>query len=128
MILQIVKGSSLKSVQKQFNACYPFLKVEFFKKIPVNQPIYKAEVIVGIESAKLLDSSCEGKQVDISGTRTVLEVENDFEKLFGYPAHVFRKSGNVWVETSLTSDWPLDEQNEEGEEISSHFTNNDKKD
>lgn len=122
MILPIVKGSSLKYIQKQFNACYPFLKVEFFKKIPVNQPIYKAELISAFESNKPLDGSWEGKVIDISGGRTVLEVENDFENLFGFPAHVFRKSGNVWVETSLTSDWSLLEQNEEGAEISSHFT------
>jgi len=44
-------------------------------------------------------------------------VEKDFESL-GLFAEVFRKSGNVWIETSLTNDWTLQQQNLEGEEIS----------
>ncbi len=121
MMLQIKKGSSLISLQKQFNAYYPFLKIEFFKKIPVGQPIYKAELISQAESLKFLDSLHDDRLIDISRNRTVLEVERDFENIFGFPAHVFRKSGNVWVETTLTNDWPLSEQNEEGKQISSHF-------
>jgi hypothetical protein len=53
--------------------------------------------------------------------------EKDFEKILGLSAHIFRKSGNVWVETTLNNDWPLEEQNEEGKQISSHFADNKKK-
>ena len=127
MKLQINKGSSLKNIQKQFNACYPFLKIEFFKKIPANQPLYKAELVSVTESLKYLDGLYEGGVIDVSKKRKVFEVERDFEKLLGLPAIVFRKSGNVWVETTLTNDWPLEEQNEEGKQISSHFIRNDKK-
>ena len=124
MMLRIDKASSLNNIQKQFNAFYPYLKIEFFKKIPVDQPLYKAELFSASELAKYIDGFYEGMvSIDISRKRTVSELEKDFEKLLGISAHVFRKSGNVWVETSLTNDWPLEEQNEEGKLISSHFIN-----
>ena len=41
--------------------------------------------------------------------------------MFGLSAHVFRKSGNVWVEPPLTEHWALGDQNEEGEQIRGHF-------
>jgi hypothetical protein len=123
-MLRIDKASSLNNIQKQFNAFYPYLKIEFFKKIPVDQPLYKAELFSASELAKYIDGFYEGMvSIDISRKRTVSELEKDFEKLLGISAHVFRKSGNVWVETSLTNDWPLEEQNEEGKLISSHFIN-----
>jgi len=124
-MLQIEKGSTLKNVQKQFNNYYPFLKIEFFKKIPVDQPIYKAEIFSTVDLAKYIDGAANKVvHIDVSRKRTVTEVEKDFEKLLGISAHVYRKSGNVWVETTLTNDWPLGEQNEEGRLISSHFTDN----
>jgi len=126
-MLRIDKGSSLKNIQKQFSTYYPFLKIEFFKKIPVDQPLYKSESFSTEELSKYLDGFYEGfVNIDVSRKRTVSEVERDFEKLLGISAHIFRKSGNVWVETTLTNDWPLEEQNEEGKLISSHFTNKSK--
>jgi hypothetical protein len=122
MMLQIDKGSTLKCIQKQFNTHFPFLKIEFFKKDSVGQPLYKTELMPLAELNKKLSGFSEGvATVDIDGKRTVLEVENAFEKILDLSAHIFRKSGNVWVETTLTNDWPLEEQNEEGEQISSHF-------
>jgi len=127
MMLQIDKRSSLKSIQKQFNAHYPFLKIEFFKRIPVDQPLYKVDLFPINESRKYIDGFYDGiATIDVSRKRTVYQVEKDFEKILDLSAHIFRKSGNVWVETTLTNDWPLEEQNEEGKQISSHFTDNKK--
>lgn len=124
-MLQIEKGSSLKDIQKQFNTYYPFLKIEFFKASPVGEPLYKTSLFTAADLVKYVDGA-ENKvlQIDVSRKRKVSEVEKDFEKLLGVSAHVYRKSGNVWVEATLTNDWPLGEQNEEGRLISSHFTKN----
>jgi hypothetical protein len=34
---------------------------------------------------------------------------------------VFRKSGNVWLETSATDAWSLKQQNQEGMDLSTEF-------
>ncbi|HVX27352.1 MAG TPA: hypothetical protein VHB70_13470, partial [Parafilimonas sp.] len=61
-----------------------------------------------------------GAVIDISNEVTVAELENQFGDI-GLIAEVFRKSGNVWIESSLTDNWTLQQQNNEAEEISRHF-------
>lgn len=58
--------------------------------------------------------------ISIEKNKTVAELENDFS-LIGLKAEIFRKSGNVWIETSLTSNWTLQQQNAAAEELSRHF-------
>lgn len=121
MNLYVDKESSITSIQRKFNDEYPFLKIEFFKNYSKGQPLPKALMLGAFESAKKLDSNYDGKVINIDSKRKVSDVEKDFEDLFGLSSLVFRRSGNVWVETSLTDDWTLEEQNKEGEQISLHF-------
>ena len=58
--------------------------------------------------------------VNMDNDVTVAELENQFTNI-GVNAEIFRRSGNVWVEASLTINWTLQQQNMEGEEISRHF-------
>ncbi len=121
MKLHINKETTIQEIQKEFNACYPFLKVEFFRYLPKRKPILSAELLCASETLKHIESFYEGRIVDIDKNRTIHDILKDFETMFGMSAHIFRKSGNVWVETSLTDDWTLEEQNKEGEQISGHF-------
>ena len=122
MILKIDRSSSLKSIQSDFNAYYPFLKIEFFKQIPSHHLLYKTDSYSISESRKYLEGFYDGiAMIDISRKRSVTAVEKELEKILGLTARVFRKSGNVWVETTLTNEWSLGEANEEGKQISSHF-------
>jgi hypothetical protein len=121
MKLKINKETTVQNIQSQFNDYYPYLKIEFFKNFPKNKPILKAEILNTAETLKDLDSYYEGREIDVDRNRSVKEMTKDFENMFGLSAHVFRKSGNVWVETSLTEDWALGDQNDEGQQISDHF-------
>jgi hypothetical protein len=128
MVIPINKGSSLIMIQRQFSAFYPFLKIEFFKKLPLNSLLYKAELFSVADLVMYLQGAKdEFVHIDVSRKKTIAEVEKEFERLAGICVHVFRKSGNVWVETTLTSDWSLEDQNEEAREISSHFASVDDK-
>jgi hypothetical protein len=100
-IININTESSVKNIQVQFNSLYPFLKIEFLKSM-----------------ASFINSGI----ININSKRTVAEIENEFKEKIGVPIQVFRKSGNVWIETTLTDDWTLEQQNKEGEQISSHFS------
>ncbi|MEP6684301.1 MAG: hypothetical protein ABJA35_13625 [Parafilimonas sp.] len=120
MKLFIGKDSLAEDVKKVFTACYPFLKIEFYKR-PLNNSQYKKEVIplhLPLIQAKELCKT----EINIEKDKTVAELEHDFS-LIGLKAEVFRKSGNVWVETSLTNNWTLQQQNTEAEELSRHFDN-----
>jgi hypothetical protein len=103
MKIVVKKSSKQEEIQEQFNSRYPFLKIEFLKSIV---------------------RFANGASVKIDKNRTVTQLEKDFKESTGITIQVFRRSGNVWVKTGLTDDWTLERQNEEGEQISSHFSGN----
>ena len=59
--------------------------------------------------------------IDISPSMTVRELENECEKLFGICLQVYRRSGNLWLETTMTENWTISHQNKSGSEISARF-------
>ena len=111
---------SVENIQKQFNAYYPFLKLEFFTNQRTTKSFFKPAPIACAVVNELFSKNMEGT-INVEKLRTVAEVENEFKNEFGLSAQIFRLSGNVWIETTLTDDWTLEKQNKEGEQISSHF-------
>lgn len=118
MKLFIEKQTLTEDVKKIFTTSYPFLKIELYKKqvtdIDVSikkEPVNSLYKFIGRKDKTIIDISYEV---------TVAELENQFASI-GLMAEVFRKSGNVWVETSLTDNWTLQQQNVEAEEISKPF-------
>jgi len=120
MKLFIESGSLAEDIKKIFAACYPYLKIEFYKK-----PFAGHETMIKREPMPFnfpVQPFVHGKAaIDINDDVTVEELENKFASI-GLIAEVLRRSGNVWIETSLTNNWTLQQQNMEGEEISRHFT------
>jgi hypothetical protein len=105
MKLDIDDKCSFQHVQYEFSERYPFLKIDFLRP-PVGEanPLLRRKRIKG--------------SIHIEGTRTVGEILKDFENIFGLSMMIRRRSGNVWIETSLTADWTLAQQNREGEQFS----------
>lgn len=50
----------------------------------------------------------------------VSELEKLFKDKFKLAVQVFRKSGNLWLETTMTDNWSLLQQNNHGREISTN--------
>ncbi len=124
MKLLIEKESKVEEVTKMFNSSYPFLKIELYKK-PFNNGHtgVKKQPLASGESLFKFMPALDKAVIDISNEVTVAELENQFGDI-GLIAEVFRKSGNVWIESSLTDNWTLQQQNSEAEEISRHFDEN----
>ncbi len=121
--LGINQGMRLIDIQKEFNAYYPFLKLEFFRKPhPEKRLSPKAEKINPEERVKKISRIHDHHSINIESSRTVADVEQEFWDSFGLSAQVFRKSGNLWIETSLTDNWTLDKQNKIGESFNSSGT------
>lgn len=120
MVLHISGEKSIKEVQKDFNGEYPYLKIEFFKNTDVRQHSYPAQMqlspLVKIKDARYKNQQ-EG-EIQIADTMPVSDLENKFMDLFGLSVQVFRKSGNLWLETTITDSWTLKQQNDNGKEIS----------
>lgn len=117
MTLSVTEEKKISDLQADFNVLYPFLKLEFFQgKDNRNQPVRQIQ-----SSAKLGDVifAIQEGSIQLSDSMTVKELETIFNERFGIQAQVFRKSGNIWLETTMTDKWTLKNQNDHGREISS---------
>lgn len=108
------------AIQKEFSELFPYLKLQFFGKphkvgAPSSKKIMK-------HPGKTL-GECRAVHnkgmLTITPQMTVADLEQNFNDVYGLSVQVFRKSGNAWLETSVTDNWTLELQNKQGEELSS---------
>jgi hypothetical protein len=119
MNLHIEPNRLISDIQKEFNKVFPFLKLEFFYNKNQSRSKFSAKEIIphnkkiGDEQRAVTDG-----EIIINDEMKVNELENIFKQKFSLSAQVFRKSGNLWLETTMTDDWTLQQQNNHGREIS----------
>lgn len=122
MNIRVSDDRKLSAIQADFNALFPFLKVEFFKA-PHKIGEGSMKTLLYENSRNVRDCRVRNEDGDmvISADMTVNELEEKFLREFGLSVQVFRKSGNVWLETSATDNWTLRQQNDEGAELSTQM-------
>ena len=121
--LHIHPSKHIYELQQEFNTAYPFLKLNFYLPAAVksgqqrthNNPVDKSFLL------KTAGLKKEG-DIDISETVTVANLEKSIHDQFGLNAQVLRNSGNIWLETTMTDEWTLRQQNEHGREITHGHT------
>ena len=126
MSIQIEEILKISEIQGQFSSLFPYLKLEFFKKSPQAGPLAIKKPLINI-SKTLAESRTVFKKeaITITPAMTVSELEKKFNEIYGLSTQVFRKSGNIWLVTTVTDKWSLEEQNRQGEIITNQV--NDRK-
>lgn len=120
MRLRIDGNMRVQQLQEIFSQNFPFLKIEIFKKM-VNAPLRhsaQTKIAPGCFFKEILHFKESDFEIEWKEDMTVQELESQFEKNNGITAQVFRKSGNLWLETTVTDQWTLKRQNDHGQEIS----------
>jgi hypothetical protein len=121
--LAIFADRKISEVQQDFTGAFPYLKIEFFKNGEVRKDRYPASQ--RIANSRLLREAWirrkEESEIDINDLMSVSDLENAFMDRFGLSIQVFRRSGNLWLETTMTDNWTLKQQNDHGKEISTPF-------
>jgi hypothetical protein len=56
--------------------------------------------------------------IEIFDQMTVKQLETTFREKFGLNVQVARRSGSMWLETTMTDNWTLKHQNDHGRELS----------
>lgn len=124
MEILINKAKNLKQIQEEFQKQFPYLKLEFYstfhkkgegseKKASLNSDLTVGEV----------SNSADHSSLNISGTMKVSELEKAFRDTFGLSVQVFRKSSNLWLQTTITDGWPLSKQNQNAKEMNEQNNN-----
>jgi len=117
MEIKISDDKTLGEVKKEFSYLFPNLKIEFYKvshreyEGSVNKNLLNNSLKIG----RVRISHDEGELILDSKTLTA-EVESEFRKFYGLNVQVFRRSGRLWLQTTSTDDWTLEQQQQAAEE------------
>ena len=107
------------AIQDEFNTVFPYLKLEFFSK-PNKPGGPSAQKFVKDSSKTLGECRTEHNkgQITITLNTKVVDLEQRFSEIYGLGVQLLRKSGKVWLETTVTNGWTQEEQNNEGKALS----------
>src|SRR5947209_13539485 len=98
----LINGERLiTDVQRQFTSVYPFLKIEFFKRDNILKSLQPKQKQIA-HNVKLKEAwapkKAEGDLV-VNDVMTVSDLGHTFMDRFGLNAQVFRRSGNICLQT-----------------------------
>ena len=109
MKININDKKKISSIQKEFSQAFPYLKIEFFSKPhSVGSPSSKKTMKPSTKTIGECRTVHSSGTITISPKTTAAELEQNFLDIFGLSVQVFRKSGNAWLETTVTDSWSLE--------------------
>jgi hypothetical protein len=114
----INKQKKLKQIKDEFQEQFPFLKLEFYSGFykqgegSDKKTMLANDLTIG-EVCKLTTEEI----ISISESMKVSELEKAFKDIFGLSVQVFRKSNNLWLQTTITDGWSLEKQNQNAKEM-----------
>lgn len=114
--ITITPKETLEELKENFSEMFPNLKIEFFKHNHETGGGNAASDLLTDLSSSLEKVSKVNHEFNISldSHKKVSTLETELSDL-GVNIQVFRKSGNVWLQTTTTDHWTLAKQNQEAE-------------
>jgi hypothetical protein len=122
MKIQVFADKTIAQIQEDFSQVFPCLKLVFFSKPHKAYKDSAAKHLIADRTQTLgsLEKKPRSGELYIEPEMPTWQVERLFEEEFGLHVQVFRKSGNTWLETSVTDDLTLEEQNIKGKASERH--------
>ncbi len=113
---------TLIELKSLFSQYFPFLKWEFFyRPSGKNEGSSRRDLITTNPRVDQLNPNIKNGQLHFHSETTVHDLEALVWNQCGLVIQVFRKSGTIWLETTVTDQWTLAFQNEQGQELSEQF-------
>ena len=128
MLIQITPTRLVQEIQQEFSRMFPFLKLEFFVDRHSKAYLSAEDIAPGTKRIGDIQRSVTDGPLDVNASMKVNDLEETLFKQFNLAAQVFRKSGKIWLETTMTDNWTLQQQNNHGQEISTEKKPVDKED
>jgi len=112
MELHIAPDRTVGTIQTEFSESFSGLKIVFFSKPHKAFKGSAAKFMVQEKDMPLkqLSPNIKTGQLLIEHDTPVWQLERLFEDEYALHAQVFRKSGKTWLETSVTDDLTLEQQ------------------
>ena len=118
----IVSNKKLSDIKTEFHSLFPYLRIEFYSgHHEVGKGSPKERQLDGDKTIKELIGKELNENFTIQPSLSVNELELYFDRHLGLNVQVFRKSGNLWMQTTATDHWTLEKQNRKGGSSHYHF-------
>ncbi|MBL7942773.1 MAG: hypothetical protein JNM00_08410 [Flavobacteriales bacterium] len=129
MTINIQNSQTLLYIQQQFTAAFPFLKIEFFQRPHTSGTGSSRKYLIPLKTlVSAVRKKTSNEDIVIEPGMTVARLEQLFQNELGLNIQVFRRSGNLWLETTATDNWTLAYQNEQGKNIDDDLQQDEKPD
>lgn len=117
MEISINDNQSIEQVKALFTEHFPFLKIEFYaREHEAGEGNSDRTLIDSKKTIGEIRSKHNSGELSIHGNQKVSTLEQAFHDQYGLNVQVFRKSNEVWLQTTATDEWTLSEQNHTAEE------------
>ncbi len=121
-VMYITDKKTLREIKGAFHEKFPFLKLEFYAKPhkPGEGSPKQEQLPDHLAIGEIRTIHNEG-DFQVKPEMRVRDFEQQFYEKYGLSVQVFRKSGNLWLQTSKTDMWTLAEQNRKGGASTQYF-------
>lgn len=117
----ITDEKRLVDIQREFSQKFPYLKLEFYTQ-PHAAGAGSSNKVQLPALSKIGDvrKVHNAGDLSINGHFKVKNLEQLFYQQYGLNVQVFRRSGDIWLQTTSTDEWTLTEQNQKGSRASTN--------
>ena len=117
MEFEIKDSNSLSEIKTRFSNLFPLLKIEFVNAEHQTGEGSPKEAIINIDET-VQEAGGKSGIVNLERATTVAQFEQGLHDACNLNVQVFRNSGGVWMETTTSDEWTLEEQNNHAKERS----------
>lgn len=114
MTMKITAKTTLSDIAGAFAQAFPYLKLAFFMR-------QRGKWVEAEQNAAPLSTSASEILLNLDPERTVKDLLSELQSLLQLEVMILRRSGRLYIETSVTEDWTLQRQNDEGAELSQTY-------
>ena len=103
MKLTITDKKKLSEIQKEFQKAFPYLKIEFYNHLhDEGEGSKKSDTVDNDKTIYDLVKKSLTETIEVKKEMTVTELETKIADVFEIGVQVFRKSGDIWLQTTTT--------------------------
>jgi len=120
--MKITKSTTVQHIFNEFNARFPYLKLEFYTRGHGDGEGSRKEDQVGHTTLiGYLNPSLHDTSVEFDEEMTVADFEKLMQEKYKLNIQVFRKSSDLWLQTTATDHWTLGIQNGKGQRSTADY-------
>lgn len=120
--ITISDRKKIGELQEEFTRVFPYLRLEISDCRVTPGQAGAGDDLQTSRGTAPVPSENNKAIIMITPQTTVSSLEKNFRELFGLCVQVFRKSGRVWLKTTLTDHWTLQQQSLQAEALSNFGT------